>query len=215
MALERLSKREARDAIYLDFEGEGLIRDKLPMPALAGTEINGSYVFWIFDERLRILARARRGLPWSRNVTGFSSFLNWITTTAKVQGRRICFFSEHEKRVVSEHADDRMNKDFEELGYNGKLLIERWYRKKASEAPVEATLSAFAEFAALKQVPAPAEGVGRVIRRLRDACDGERRLSKLAVRDRQRWVSLIKYNRNDCLLTRRLVKRAANYLSID
>lgn len=212
MKLERISPSAAKDAIYLDFEGEGPIGGEIPRPALAGTEINKSYVFWILDHRLELLAKARRDLPWVRQVTDLESFLSWITTTALLQGRRIVYFSEHEEKVISRHMDSQTYDRFSQVSYNGKLLIQRWHRKKTGHRMEEASLDSFATYAGLKKALPPAEGVGNVIRRLRIACDGKNRLSKLRVQDRDRWVSLINYNRNDCFLTRRLVRRAAAYL---
>lgn len=212
MKLEKISPSAAKEAIYLDFEGEGLIDGEIPVPALAGTEINKNYVFWVLDHRLGLLAKARRDLPWVRQVTDLESFLSWVTTTAVLQGRRIVYFSEHEEKAIARHADPQTINRFTQVGYNGKLLIQRWFRKKTGRPIEEASLDYFATYAGLRKALPPEEGVGNVIRRLRIACDGKSRLSKLRVEDRDRWVSLISYNRNDCFLTRRLVRRAAAYL---
>lgn len=203
----------AKRGIYLDFEGEGLIKGELPEPALAGTEIEGEYVFWVLDPGLSLYAKGVKDLPWARKIVALNDFVNWLVLTAETQGRTIFFFSAHEAEVIKRFCDQDLRTRFEKRSANAKLLIQKWYRYREGSRPKEATLSAFASYAKLHQQESPKGGVGLSIRRLRAGANGKKKLKLVKDSYRSLWVSFIKYNQNDCEVLRRLTRRAATQIA--
>lgn len=207
-----VTKEAAKRGIYLDFEGEGLMGGVIPEPALAGTEIDGEYAFWILDPTLSLYAKGVKDLPWPRQTVSLPDFVNWLVLYAESQGRTIYFFSVHEAAVIKRFCDASLWARFEKRSYNAKLAIQKWYRDREGHRPKDASLASFASYAKLKQAAAPNGGVGMSIRRLRTGADGKKRLKAVKDAHRALWVSLIEYNQNDCSVLRRLTRRAASHL---
>jgi len=211
--LKLLSPREARAALYLDFEGEGLIDGTPQTPALAGYECRHTFAFCILDPTLALFARGVRQTPWARSVQPLEPFIDFLIQKAEAEGRHICFYSEHEQAMVAQFTSPALAKAFSARAVNAKLMIQRWQRAKRGQRAEDGKLSTYATLEKLDASPAPGGGVGEALRQLRKGAQGHTRLRRITPSLRDLWDELVIYNHNDVTTLRKLTVRAANYLA--
>lgn len=210
---KRLSPREAKAAIYLDFEGEGLSDGAPRLPALAGYECQRTFAFCILDPDLALFARSVRRSPWARQTLELNDFLEALLAKANEEGRLICFYSDHEQALIQHFAHPALAQAFAERAFNAKLMIQRWQKEKRGQRAEDGKLSSYAALERIETAPSPKGGVGEALRRLRAGAAGHSRLKQIRPSLRDLWDDLLLYNHNDVTTLRKLTVRAANYLA--
>ena len=211
--VKQLSPGEAKAALYLDFEGEGLIDGTPQPPALAGYECHRTFEFCILDPTLALFARGVRQTPWTRSVQPLAPFIEFLFQKAEAEDRHICFYSEHEQAVITQFTSPALAKAFGARAVNAKLMIQRWQRAKRGKRAEDGKLSTYATLEKLDASPTPRGGVGEALRKLRKGAEGQTRLRRIKPSLRSLWDELLLYNHSDVTTLRRLTVRAANYLA--
>ena len=94
-----ITEEEAQRAIYLDFEGRGAPHGQpAPPPVLGGTLIEGEYTDTIVSEELAQVAIGR-----SRDFVPLEEYLEDLLRRARVESRRIVYWTSHEAELFEQH----------------------------------------------------------------------------------------------------------------
>lgn len=225
--LKSLTPEDAKKAIYIDFEGVGKSRNAKhgPRPALLGVLVNNRYTGYILEKKLRPITKGLEGFA----AMGIASrifnpcldaVIEELTRRAQEEKRVILYFSDHEKTAIEEHCDSETAAAFGELSGNAKLLLQKWRNRRPRQRMNHGNgLNDFCMLAGKPAwIPEPPQmgakkGPAAAIRILCEKCAETGRWSELKPAHQQLARDLLKYNREDCVVTRRLAIKAANALA--
>jgi hypothetical protein len=116
--LRTLTSENAKDALYVDFEGLGRRRDGTsPRPTFLGVLHKSSYSGLIFEEELASRSRGSTGFPGPRMIrTDMNLAILELVEAAAAEDRLILYFSQHEKEMIEAHCSrevaDALEADF-------------------------------------------------------------------------------------------------------
>ncbi len=208
----RVSRREANRALYVDFEGR-----KEEAPALVGVLFGRTFEVIVTDELLAPLvtisrdqARMDPGLTVWR--TSLERALDHIQQRAESGGvRRVVAFSEHELLAIHEHVGAKPAEVLASRFLNARAYFASWWNTAHPGAAIaHKSLGACATTVGYEW---PDEGLASpadALRRLRDQLEtASSRKTPPSERTRKLWAQLIEYNRQDCLAMQFLVRHVA------
>ena len=225
--LKSLTPEDAKKAIYIDFEGVGKSRNAQhgPRPALLGALVNNRYTGYILENQLRPITKGLKGFA-SMGIGSrifnpcLDAVIEELTRRAKEEKRVILYFSDHEKTAIDEHCGSEAAAAFREVSGNAKLLLQKWKNKRPRQKMNhDNSLNGFCMLAGEPVwIPEPPKmgarrGPAAAIHILRKECVETRRWSGLRPAHQQLARDLLKYNREDCVVTRKLAIKAANALA--
>lgn len=202
-AFKRLTVKEARRALYIDFEGG---RDKPPV--LLGVlrrrgKAGEPKVFQIVVDP--------EFAPAGPEARPLREAIETVVKRAEKSDRRIVGWTEHDLDVVRTlgDVDADLVARFEARYANGRAVAERWMNKLHSgERPASGELVAYLALIEYQIPPDAGPGhVGDTIRALRPTLQGGR---PLTANQDARWQRLLRHNRHDCAGMRAVCVRAAN-----
>ncbi|MCP4847642.1 MAG: hypothetical protein GY899_06825 [Verrucomicrobiaceae bacterium] len=122
-----ITKQEADRAIFLDFEGKGppSSSQDAPPPVMAGSLCDGKYEWKILDENFKDATRKREPTQY----LPLENFLKKLKEMAEDQGRRIVYFTSHEKQIFAEHGIDLGG-----IGFDLKVPVKPKYKTLFKES---------------------------------------------------------------------------------
>lgn len=225
--LKSLTPEGAKKAIYIDFEGVGKsTKTKInPKPSLLGVLTGRQYKAYILDESLKPVTKGRTGFVGNGTADrilepDLDQVVLDLVECANAEKRTILYFSDHEKSTIEEHCSPEVYEAFSEVSGNAKLLLQKWKNRRPRQREgYENTLNDFCRLAGKpKWCPKPPQvgskkGAAAAIRRLWKECPKAKRWSMLKEEDQSLARELLAYNRQDCVVTRKLTIKAVNALA--
>jgi len=194
---KQMTETEARQAIYIDFEG-----GKDEPPVLLGV-LRAAVQQYVVDKTFT---------PAGPRYREPREAIRATVDKAQRLKRRIVSWSEHDLDVVRELTNDpRLVRDFEARYANGRALAARWAsRMNDIVKPDDGDLEHYLRLVDF-EVPGSARPgqVGKTIRSARPSLEAGRMLSE---NQAARWADLLEHNRYDCEGMRAVCVRAATDL---
>lgn len=203
------TSRDARRAIYIDFEGR-----KDQPPALLGVLHGRSYRLFLLDPALAPLARCGPIADVSMRIATLDRAIAEVVRLAHAGPgeRRVVAFSEHEQTLVRTYASEALAARVAEVYVNARATFKRWYnRMRPAERPVdEWTLEQCAAHAGYAWPEDEGFSPAEAIRRLREQLETATRSGKLPTSHTLAlWKRLVAYNLHDCRATQQLMEFVA------
>ena len=207
-----VTRRAARRALYIDFEG----RIGTP-PVVLGVLHDTRYQVFLLDEAFRPLARSNAIPDATVRVCSLDDAVAELVRLAGAgQGRRIVAFSEFELHVVREHTRTLVDA-FATSYLNILAEFRRWYHRTRQSRPLESFGLDACETWTGYQRPADANcEPADLLRRLREQLDtASRRGVVPGAHTIALWTQLVRYNQHDCLGMRHLAGYVAEACSAE
>lgn len=202
--MKTITKKQARQAIYIDFEG-----NKDISPSFLGLFENGKHCVLLIEEPFALLESPRRGFAGCEKiyVGSMQEALREVLSRANREDKLIISFSHHEKAMFDKYVSDKdLIAQFHERYVDGKAVLKRWEREHPDRlGHLERTLSRYCEITNLPEPKAPARGLGQALRDLRPKLGGVKRWKNLPERWQALAAEVINYNRDDCQRLKELV----------
>ena len=204
------------DTLFLDFEGEGPKGpDRVPqLPFLAGLyrpKARGrksQFSVSLFREHC---TPVKNGIPAISEITTLESFIERITEQAEAEGLTICYWSHHELETVRYFLPTNIAERFEAVSLNVKPMADRHLNRRGRTlADIEdKALNAYLSAICSKSTPVtvPTVGAAESCRRLERYSLKEKKWSKWKEKYQMMATELIRYNREDCLVTSRIARK--------
>jgi hypothetical protein len=208
---------QARNSIFIDFEGEGESRTNglTPEPHMLGAYTpkydieKAVYRAFLFRENWKPVANGSGGQAIFMSL---EDSLQKLIDAARMRGGYLVYFSDHERKVIEMHCPS-LYEAFMQVAFNAKPAIDRMYNRHHPQDTGSRpdSLEGYARFYF------PAMTVATLKEGAAETC---RKLDRWSA-DSQRWrawkpkhkalaKSLLEYNRSDCRMTWKLTKRLAN-----
>ena len=206
------------DTLFLDFEGEGPKGpDRVPqLPFLAGLyrpKARGrksQFSVSLFREHC---TPVKNGIPEISEITTLEVFIERITKKAETEDLTIYYWSKYELDVLKEFLKSNRSliKRFIKISLNAKLDAKTYLNRLGREVPEheKKKLNAFLSAVCPKATPVSATRLG--------AAESCRRLERYSLKEKKwsRWTDkqksvakeLVRYNREDCLATAKIMQR--------
>jgi hypothetical protein len=189
----KITSAEARQAIYLDYEGN---KDK--EPTLLGCFVSGAYKAAIIEPLFATCAdryRAKGIYPEDHETLVLS-----LISQAEVENRLIVSWSEHD---FNHMAMVLKPGDIQRLlvVYRNAIRTARpWHQSKIGKLPGRATLDYFESLSGYVVPEKFGLGlVGQTLRLIRGQLQQKRDYPELSDRSREGWVKIVKHNRHDLI----------------
>jgi hypothetical protein len=201
-----LTPAEARNALYIDFEGGKGVR-----PVLLGcTHRNGPKraMRYVADPLFHSLASDRDVVA----MPSLEATVERILQRAKSNRALIVAWSPHEWEIVRDHCPDLLP-GFEARYVNAKLVVERWRNKcHAGDKRASGKLGDYLGMIGYEVPDRAGPGhVGDTVRDLRARFETGRPPTS---RQLERWRDLLEHNKHDCVGMRRLCLLAADEMAV-
>ena len=209
------------DTLFLDFEGEGPKGPKGPnsipqLPFLAGLyrpKANGRKSHFSVSLFREHCTPVKNGIPEISEITTLEALIERITKKAETESLTICYWSTHELDVLKEFlkSDPSLIERFIKISLNAKLAAKTYLNRIGQEVPksesknLNAFLSAIHPKATL--VNSPRVGAAESCRRLERYSLKERKWSKWTEKQQNTAAELIRYNREDCWATAKIMRK--------
>jgi hypothetical protein len=218
-----LSTNEFRNAIYLDFEGEGRKRDgTVPMPHMAGlfrpnqTRKSGQYTCAFFKQSWK---PASNGIKVAQCVTFDELFAELAIELEKKDGYLV-YWTIHEQIILQEYLSDELYARLAPRLFNLHPIAKKYANRKrlfgSNMSAKKRTLEEF--FAAMysKRNPYPPFplGAAEACRRIDKVCNTNNRWKRFSERQKAYVLDLVAYNQGDCRSTWLIAKRLGNFYDL-
>lgn len=212
----QLNKEIVKNAIYLDFEGEGKKADhSIPCPHIAGLYrpyLEGYKYSVLFFNNLWIPVKNGHNVERDR-IGEFKSLMTDLIEEAEREQRKIIYWTIHEETIIEMHAPELLDR-FRAVGINlhkpAKKFANR--RRLLRDSDEKKGLNQFLKI--LKNAsplivacqPTAAEACRRIDnysikkKRWKHWTDDQKRVAK----------DLIRYNKDDCLAVLKLARKLGN-----
>jgi len=116
MMNQTMTAEEAKRAIYFDVEGQADSKNKEKRdPILGGVLVDGSYEVTLFGDDLEVAARAKN---W--NHQPLEKFLEDLSNRARLEGRKLVYFTSAEEKLFSQ-----FEVDIEDVGFDLRPLVAK------------------------------------------------------------------------------------------
>ena len=206
------------DTLFLDFEGEGPKGPgRIPqLPFLAGLyrpKARGrksQFSVSLFREHC---TPVKNGIPEISEITTLEAFITHITEQAEAEGLTVCYWSHHELETVWHFLPTNIAERFEAVSLNVKPMADRHLNRRdqkladSDDKALNSYLSAISPKS--KPVNAPSVGAAESCRRLEHYSLKEKKWSKWSEAHRDVAAELVRYNREDCLATHKILRAIA------
>ena len=212
----QLNKKIVKNAIYLDFEGEGKKADhSIPCPHIAGLYrpyLEGyKYSVLFFKESWKPV---KSGHNIDRDRIGnFNDLMADLIDEAEREGRLIIFWTIHERTIIEHHAPELLER-FDRVGFNLYKPAKKFANRRGllRDSDEKKGLNQFlkllknADPLVIACKPTAAEACRRI-----DNYASKKRRWRLWT-DEQKSVAkgLIRYNKDDCLAVLKLARKLGN-----
>jgi hypothetical protein len=218
-----LSPNEFRNAIYLDFEGEGQKSDgTVPMPHMAGlfrpnqTRKSGQYTCAFFKQSWK---PASNGIKVAQCVTFDELFAELAIELEKKDGYLV-YWTIHEQIILQEYLSDELYARLAPRLFNLHPIAKKYANRKrlfgSNMSAKKRTLEEF--FAAMysKRNPYPPFplGAAEACRRIDKVCNTNNRWKRFSERQKAYVLDLVAYNQGDCRSTWLIAKRLGNFYDL-
>jgi len=215
-----LSPNDFRNAIYLDFEGEGKKREgTAPMPHMAGlfrpnqTGKSGQYTCAFFKQTWK---SASNGITVAQCVT-FDSLFSDIAKELEKKDGYLVYWTIHEQLILQEYLPDELYARLAPRLFNLHPIAKKYANRKrlfgSNMSAKKRTLEEF--FAAMYQKRNPYPpfplGAAEACRRIDTACKTSKKWKHFSDKQKRYVKDLIQYNKGDCLSTWLIAKRLGNF----
>jgi len=191
---KQMSEIEARQAIYIGFEG-----GKDEPPVLIG----------VMRKHVKQYLLDKAFAPAGPEYVELRRVVATIVSIAEKQDRRIASWSEHDLDIVrGMKAETKLVRAFEARYANARALASRWAsRMDQIVKPDDGDLENYLRLVGFDVPPEAGPGsVGETVRRLRPTLEADRTLTP---GQSQAWEDLREHNRYDCEGMRAVCVRAA------
>ena len=216
-----LTREEYRDAIYLDFEGEGKKGDgSVPMPHMAGTfkpnltGKSGSHSYVFFSETWKPVCSH---FYKKAVIADFTEYFDTLSSELAITGQYIVFWSMHESMILEKYLPKKLFEQLVPRLHNLHPIAKTYTtRKRAFGAGNSArgkSLEAFLSALYDRRHPYPPFplGAAEACRRIDQACLNHKRWKNFSVKQKSYADDLIQYNSGDCKSTWLIAKRIGNF----
>ena len=222
---KKLTKDQAKRALYIDFEGLKKEKSKEVTPTILGTlDITSArkrkFKAFILHENLHLLTRPRlypeHGVSTiDREVMVLNEAIALLTQECKINHRVICAYTQHEIKEIRKWCSKDVYEAFEPYFYDAKQVIDLWVNKYHPNNRLyrgERTLDAYCHLFNVPNVPPPKPNVTDAIRKITAACKRYKKWRAVPNTTKASARQLFYYNKNDCESLYRLTVRAVNCL---
>ena len=215
-----LTPKQYRDAIYLDFEGEGKKRNnETPKPHMAGffrpnpKGNSGKYNCIFFNKNWKA---ASNGI-WSAECEDFDSCFEMLAHELEEKDAYLVYWSIHEEVVLEKYLPqglfDRLSLRLHNLHPIAKRYANRRRFFGKNQSAKKRSLEEF--FAAIyrKRNPYPPFplGAAKACRRIDKACAKYKKWKHFSEKQKNYVKDLTIYNQGDCRSTWLIAKRLGNF----
>ena len=205
-----LTPEQYRNAIYLDFEGEGKKRDDtIPQPHMAGffrpnpTGKSGKYNCIFFKEEWK---PASNGIRTAECET-FESCFESLAKELLDKDIHLVYWTIHERDMLKKYLSPGLFNQLEPRLYNLHPIAKRYSNrrrifgsdKSASERPLEEFFAAM--YRKRNPYPPLPLGAAEVCRRIDKACTKHKRWKHFSEKQKDYAKELVEYNQGDCRST--------------
>lgn len=209
-----------RSAIYLDFEGEGeKLNGEIPAPRLSKifrphpTGKSGIYTPVYHNATWQPLINGVRPTGYHASL---ETLISSLVAEAKVNGSKIVYWSDHERRMVNELLPGLLE-EFEQHSYNllpGARKLKRKFKKSLNKDEPKGLNQYLLAFSLPNStVPNIHPGAAESCRRLDKYCAANKRWRRWS--DQQKAIArvLVEYNAKDCIGLYRLARKVCWHTS--
>jgi hypothetical protein len=209
-AVREISPAEARQALYIDFEGE---TDKAPVLLGCARRPGRGSNKWVWqaitDPEFEPVSRAD-GIE----LLPLPDAIERILQRAEARNCRIVAWSQHELDIVEEYCPEKLDR-FAARYVNARLVAVRWRNKcYGGRKPETNTL---ADYLVLIGYGVPGHAgpghVGETIRIVRKSLEKSRGIDGLTEKQLRRWSDLREHNLHDCAGMREVCLRASREIA--
>lgn len=212
-----ITPEQARNSIYIDFEGEGESHTTglTPEPHMLGAyrpKNDGKkarYEAYLFREQWKPVANGSGG---KAQLSTLEQALRSLINEAHASGGKLVFFTEHEPNMIRLHCP-ALYDEFCQVAYNLnpplKRLFKRTHHYRQVNRPDQLDLYAQFYFPKINLNELPA-GAAETCRKLDRAAAKTQRWRSWSAKNQQHAKDLLDYNFCDCRITWKLTKRLAN-----
>jgi hypothetical protein len=215
-----LTPAEYRNALYIDFEGEGKKKDgTVPQPHMAGlfrpnlTGKSGKHTCVFFSPLWKVVANhfQKRAV-----IEDFADYFENLSLELNETKQHLVFWSIHEEMILKKFLPAKI---FERLAprlHNLHPIARRYANSRRAfgknESAKGKTLEEFFAVLYQKRHPYPPFplGAAEACRRIDRACTKHNRWQKFTKEQKQHTDALVQYNRGDCSSTWLIAKRLGN-----
>ena len=219
MTNKLLSPSQFRNAIYLDFEGEGKKRDgSVPEPHMAGTFRpnktggGGKYTCVFFKPQWKLpsngVARASIGT--------FDGYFESLTDELKATGCYLVYWSIHEDTILEKFLPSSIYKNLKPQMYNmhpqAKTHLNRYRKFGDKKTAKKKTLEECFQAIYPERQPYPLFllGAAEACRRIDRACHKHNKWQNFSEKQKSYVKKLIEYNEGDCRSTWLIGRKIGN-----
>lgn len=210
-----LAAIEFRNALYLDFEGEGeRANNEIPRPQLAGVlspKQNGtkfSYECVLFDSGWKPICNGIKSAHYSL----FEDYFDALLVRLQKEKRHLVFWSDHERKVLQYFLSPPLYLALQPYLFNALRAAKRYLREKpvlVIDNSLENVYSAlYPDRTPAFELPL---GAAESIRRINRVLALPLRWKNITDADKHLIRSLIAYNQGDCQQTWLIAKKVGNY----
>ena len=214
----KITKQEALNSIYIDFEGEGRSNaNPHPKPHMLGAywpkqgDTKAVYRAYFFDERWQPV---KNGTRCEAEIGDFCKVISDLVDEARSRDGYLVHWSQHEETCIQEFCQEECL-SFDNILFNAKPPIDKMINSRPDgRAPTSNELKNYMTFffPKTKQIDEIKPGAAESCRRIDKACDVIK-WSQWKEKDKDIVKNLIEYNKSDCRAAWKLTKKLANYLS--
>ena len=218
-----LTPTQFRNAIYLDFEGEGKKRDgSVPEPHMAGifrpnqTGGGGKYECVFFKPQWNL---ASDGVGKKSFIGTFDGCFESLTDELEATGCYLIYWSIHEDTILEKFLPRSIYKNLKPQMYNlhpaAKTYLKRNRKFEDNETGKGKTLEQCFDAMYKKRRPYPPFplGAAEACRRIDRACGTHTKWKSFSEKQQSYVQNLIQYNKGDCESTWVIAKRGGNYFN--
>ena len=215
-----LSPNEFRNAIYLDFEGEGRKRDgTVPIPHMAGlfrpnqAAKSGKYACAFFSETWK---SALNGVKASKSTT-FDAFFSELTIELHERESYLVYWTGHEYMILDRYLNEEIFNKLKPYLYNLHPPAAKYARRtnlfgqnnSSKKLGLEDFYSAI--YPSRSAQPSLSRGASKTCKLIDAACDRRGRWKRFSEREKGYVTELISYNEGDCRSTWLIAKKVGNH----
>ncbi|MDB9978095.1 hypothetical protein OAD80_05030 [Porticoccaceae bacterium] len=223
MKTTALSPEDYRNAIYLDFEGEGKKRDgTIPRPHMVGffkpnlKGKGGKYSSVFFMESWKPVVNRFRH---AAQLIKFSDYFEILTDELITNDQHLVCWSIHEPMILEKYLSPAVFERLSPRIHNLHLVAKQYARQKDAFGPATRTYGKKLEdfFAAFYTARVPynllSQGAAETCRRIDLACSRSQHWKGFTKRQKSYAKDLVKYNIADCRMTWLIALKVGNYFN--
>ena len=217
-----LTAQEYKNAIYIDFEGEGNSTDgTIRMPHMVGTYVpideNNKYSATFFRVDWKPIDSGCKS-SFNTSIQAFEEYFDEILNQSQTENRKIVAWSSHEEEVLKKFLNASLFRELTKSLHNLLPPAKRYRSRKNLRTEDGLRPRTLEEYYALifpKRADQPRliNGAAETCRRLDRCCTNKNRWSQFSEKQKQYAWDLLAYNKGDCLSTFKIAMRIGNFFS--